>query len=27
VQFLRPNAFEGNFYETVLRDLIRLLSP
>lgn len=27
VQFLRPNAFEGNFYETVLRDVIRLLSP
>jgi hypothetical protein len=27
VQFLRPNAFEGNFYETVLRDLIQLISP
>jgi len=26
VQFLRPNAFEGNFYETVLRDLIQLFS-
>jgi hypothetical protein len=26
VQFLRPNAFEGNFYETVLRDLMHLFS-
>jgi hypothetical protein len=26
VQFLRPNAFEGNFYETVLHDVIHLFS-
>jgi hypothetical protein len=26
VQFLRPNAFQGNFYETVLRDLAQLFS-
>jgi len=26
VEFLRPNAFQGNFYETVFRALAHLLS-
>jgi len=27
VEFLRPNALEGNFYETVFRAVVQLLSP
>ena len=26
VQFLRPNAFQGNFYESLLRSLMNLLT-
>lgn len=26
VEFLRPNAFQGNFYETVFHDLLRLVN-